>query len=243
MRRRAFIIILGSIALAGFLVVGGAAAFVLRTPAASSGEFTAIPLETSTEVAQSAQVDSSTDAPAELIVGELVQTESEARFIVGEVLNGQPKTVVGVTNQVAAQIVIDPSNPANVQMGIVQANARTLEIDNGSRNRAIQNLILDTSNFEFITFTPTSFVGLPANAQIGDIFSFQILGDLTIRDVTRPVTFDVTVTIESDARMSGLATTSIQRADFDLVIPRVPQVASVEEVVQLELEFVAEAVQ
>ncbi len=238
MRRRT-LIILGSIALAGILVVGGAAAFVLRTPAAPSGELTAIPLETSTEAAQSTEADAGNG----LVIAELVQSESEARFIVGEVLQGSPKTVVGVTNQVAGQIVIDPNNPANVQMGVIQVNARTLKTDSGSRNRAIQNLILDTSNFEFITFTPTGFVGLPANAQIGDTFSFQILGDLTIRDVTWPVTFDVTVTIESDTRMSGLATTSIQRADFDLEIPRVPQVASVEEVVQLELEFVAEAVQ
>lgn len=223
MRRRT-LIILGSIALAGILVVTGVAAFVLRTPAASSGEITAIPLESNGKV-----------------VAELVQDESEARFIVGEVLNGSPKMVIGVTNQVAGQIVIDPNNPANVQMGVIQVNARTLETDSGSRNRAIQNLILDTSNFEFVTFTPTGFVGLPANAQIGDTFSFQILGNLTIRDITRPVTFDVTVTIESDSRMSGLGKTSIQREDFNLEIPSVPQVASVEEVVQLELEFVAEA--
>jgi len=236
---RRTVIILGSIALAAILVVGAAAAFVLRTPPASSGVFTAIPLE----IAPSTEAASSTDPADSLVIAELVQAESEARFIVGEVLNGRPNTVIGITNQVAGQIVIDPGNPANVQMGVIQVNARTLETDSSSRNRAIQNLILDTGNFEFITFTPTGFVGLPTKAQIGDTFSFQILGDLTIRDVTRPVTFDVTVTIESDTRMSGLATTSIQRADFSLVIPRVPQVASVEEVVQLELEFVAEAVQ
>lgn len=237
MRRRT-LIVLGSIALAGVLVVGAFAAFVLRTPAASSGEFTAIPIETSTVPVQSTAAEASNG----LVIAELVQSESEARFMVGEVLNGSPKLVIGVTDQVAGQIIIDPANPANVQMGVIQVNARTLETDSGSRNRAIQNLILDTSSFEFITFTPTGFVGLPVSAQIGDAFSFQILGDLIIRDITHSVTFDVTVTIESDSRMSGLATTSIQRADFDLDIPRVPQVASVEEIVQLELEFVAVAV-
>jgi hypothetical protein len=51
------------------------------------------------------------------------------RFLVDEILNGQPKTVIGVTDQVAAQIIIDPANPANVQMGPVTVNARSLVTD------------------------------------------------------------------------------------------------------------------
>lgn len=237
---RRTLIIFGSLALAAVLVVGAAAAFVLRTPAASSGEITAIPVE------PTAVVVAGTAAPINQSSGsgttfEIVQTESEARFIIGEVLNGSPKTVVGVTNQVAGQIVIDPTNPASVELGVMQVNARTLTTDSGNRNRAIQNLILNTGNFEFVSFTPKSTTGLPASVSVGDTFSFQVIGDLTIRDITQEVTFDVTVTVESESRITGLAKTEVSRGDFDLVIPRVPNVASVEELFDLELEFVAVA--
>jgi polyisoprenoid-binding protein YceI len=239
MQRRTLVVI-GIIALAAVLVVGAAAAFVLRTPAASSGEFTAIP------VAQNTQAPAATDAGATaapvaegVVVFEISQDESEARFIINEVLDGSDKTVVGVTNQVAGQILVDANNTANVQVGQLQVNARTLVTDSGSRNRAIQNLILNTGQFEFVTFTPTEVSGLPASAAAGDTFSFQVAGDLTIRHITQPVTFDVTVTAESDTRLVGLGRATIQRGDFELLIPQVPRVASVEEALVLELEFVA----
>lgn len=232
---RRTLIIIGTIVLAGLLVAGAAAAFVLRTPAAPSGEITAIPVQPTT-------VNSSTEAApvAEgAVVFELSQDESEARFIINEVLNGADKTVVGTTSEVAGQIVVDPNNLAAVQLGVMQVNTRTLQTDSGSRNRAIQNLILETGQFEFVTFTPTSVAGLPASAAVGDTVTFQVTGDLTIRDITKQVTFDVTLTAVSESRISGLASTTVNRGDFNLQIPNVPQVASVEESFILELEFVA----
>jgi polyisoprenoid-binding protein YceI len=237
---RRTLVIIGSIVLAGLLVVGAAAAFVLRTPAASSGEFTAIPVAQNTQ-APAATEAGATQAPVAegTVVFEISQDESEARFIINEVLNGADKTVVGVTNQVAGQILVDADNTANVQLGQIQVNTRTLSTDSGNRNRAIQNIILETGRFEFVTFTPTAISGLPASAAAGDTFTFHVIGDLTIRDITQQVTFDVSVTAESDQRISGLGRTTINRGDFDLQIPQVPQVASVEENLILELEFVA----
>lgn len=249
--KRNLVIIVAVLGVTGLLAVGAVAAYVLRPPATPSGELTAIPVAADTvppaATATSAQV---TDTPAqgalsgEGIIAELVQAESQARFLVDEILNDQPKTVVGTTDQVAAQIVIDPANPANVQMGPVTVNARTLVTDSGNRNRAIQNAILETGTYEFITFTPKEFVGLPATGAVGDTFAFQIVGDLTVKDTTREVTFDVTVTVDSDTRLHGLGTTTIFRNDFGLGVIELPfQVASVDQDVIIELEFVAEAVQ
>lgn len=248
---RNLLLIIAGIIVAGLLTVTAVAAYVLRPPATPSGEFTAIPVAaTDTQAAEAtATTESATETPQqaavsnELIVAELVQAESQARFIIDEILNDQPNTVVGVTDQVAAQILIDPTNPANVQMGPVQVNARTLVTDSGNRNRAIQNIILETGTYEFITFTPKSFVGLPEAGAVGDTFVFQIIGDLTIRDVTREVTFDATVTVDSDTRMHGLVSATVSRSTFKLNIPDVPFVASVDQDLILELEFVAERVQ
>jgi polyisoprenoid-binding protein YceI len=250
---RKILLAAAALALAGLLTITAVAAYVFRPPATPSGNFTAIPVAQSTDT-QIAASTSTSASPSEIpqqvllstdpIIAELVQAESQVRFLIDEILNGQPKTVVGVTDQVAAQIIIDPTNPSNVQMGQVTVNARTLATDNNFRNRAIQNEILDTAQFEFITFTPKSFLDLPEEGAIGETFVFQIVGDLTIRDVTKEVTFDVTVTVDSDIRLHGLATAVISRKQMGLgLIELPPQVASVDDTVTIEIEFVAEAVQ
>ena len=156
-------------------------------------------------------------------------------------LRGSPVTVVGVTDQVAGQIAIDPANPAATQLGEVRVNARTLATDNDFRNRAIKNQILDTNTYEFVNFQPTELVGLPETAPVGQPFTFQVVGDLTIRDVTQQVTFDVTVTPVSESRIEGVATTTFPYRDFGLRIPDAPSVDTVADDVTLELAFVAVA--
>ena len=177
------------------------------------------------------------------IVFEIVQDESEARFIIDEVLRGSPKTVVGVTNQVAGQIAVDPADPASAQVGQISINARTLATDSDMRNRAVKNRILQTDAYEFVTFQPTQLTGLPESAAAGEPLSFQIVGDLTIRDTTKQVTFDVTLTPVDETRLEGLATLTIPYRDFGLAIPDSPSVDTVADNVTLELEFVAVASQ
>jgi polyisoprenoid-binding protein YceI len=110
------------------------------------------------------------------------------------------------------------------------------------RNRTIRGQILQSAQdqYEFINFQPTALSGLPASVTMGEPFSFQITGDLTIRDITKPVTFDVTVTPKSETEISGTAKTTVQRGDFNLIIPNVPMVANVSEAVQLQIDFVAQ---
>ncbi|MEI2690922.1 MAG: YceI family protein [Anaerolineae bacterium] len=211
-------------------------------PAAT--EPAADPTATPAEEAAAAPAATATTAPApaaELAIFEIVQAESQARFIIDEVLRGSPERVVGVTDQVAGQIAIDPANPAAAQLGEVRVNVRTLATDNDFRNRAIKNFILETDAFEFVTFQPTELVGLPQTATVGQPFTFQVVGNLTIRDVTQPTTFDVTVTPVSETRIEGLATVIFPYRDFGLRIPDAPAVDTVADDVTLELAFVAEA--
>ncbi|HNB51199.1 MAG TPA: YceI family protein [Anaerolineales bacterium] len=193
---------------------------------------------------ESAQAESAYPAPEAgettgTVVFSIVSTESQARFTLDEELRSVPTTVIGATDQVAGEIGIDFANPANSQLGIIQVNARTLTTDSSNRNRMIRNEILDTESFEFITFTPTALTGLPATIAVGDTVTFQVTGDLTIRDVTKSVTFDVTVTVAAADRLEGLASVTVLRSDYGLQIPSVPGVANVTDEVLLELEFVA----
>lgn len=261
-------ILQGGIALliVGALAIFALWYFVLRTPLAATEPIQSIPLSTSapsvtiaseqatapaaTDVAveapttEVAATEEPTIAPTEPpaakpVLFEISQADSEVRFTLDELLRGNPKTVVGVSNQVAGQISVDFNDLSTIQVGIIQVNARTFATDNEFRNNAIQNRILHTNDFEFITFTPTNLSGLPDSVAIGDSVTFAMTGDLTIQDVTTQVTFDVTATAVSAERIEGLASTTIQRADYGLNIPNAPGVADVDEAVLLEIDFVA----
>lgn len=237
---------------------------LLRPPETASGTLEAIPLELATDtpqaasptpvevmeatptVAEEVQGGSPTEtAPAEsggsLVIYQILPGSSQVRFELDEDLRGTRITVVGTTDQVAGELALDFSDLSAIQVGTIQINARTLLTDNNFRNRAIQNEILDTGTHEFITFTPTAINGLPASVETGTELTFTIDGDLAIRSITQPVTFTITAQALSETEIVGTASTTIQRADFDLNIPSVPNVANVEEEVELYIDFVATA--
>jgi polyisoprenoid-binding protein YceI len=235
------------------IAVGAVAYSFLKTPEEASGPIEAVPVvveqpesvePTSEPASTAAPVASENSLPegsADPTIFEIVQAESEARFIIDEVLNGAPKTVVGATDQVAGELAIYVDDPTQSEIGTILVNARTLVTDNEFRNRAIKNRILNTNDHEFVAFAPTEIIGLPDEVTIGESFSFQIVGDLTVRNITKQVTFEASVTPVSKSQLEGSATTTILHADFDLTIPDAPAVASIDDEVILEIKFVAAA--
>jgi len=184
-----------------------------------------------------AEVTTASVAPAAF---QIVSAESEARFTIDEILNGNDKTVIGTTSEVTGEMTFNLGNPADSAVGTITIGTGNFVTDNNFRNRAIRQFVLQSSQYPEITFTPTELAGLPASASVGDVVTFQIVGNLTVREVTGVETFDVTVTVVSETRLEGLATTTISRMNpYNLTIPDVPSVASVDEDMLLELEFVA----
>jgi polyisoprenoid-binding protein YceI len=171
------------------------------------------------------------------------QAQSEARFQIDEELMGAPVTVVGATPLVDGSINIDLADMTRTTIGPIAIDASDFKTDRDMRDRAIRRFVLQSGDekYKFITFTPVSIEGLPAQAAVGDEITLTVNGDLTIREITKPVTFDVTVKVDSDTQLTGLARTTVLRSDFDLQIPSVPSVANVSEEVGLELAFVATA--
>ena len=174
----------------------------------------------------------------------IVPEDSEVRFGLNEVLRGEPTRVIGRTDQIAGQIRVDFETPAESEVGAIRINARTLVTDQEMRNRAIRSQILQSGQdeFEFSEFQPTAIEGMPESITMGEPFTFSLVGDLTVRDITNPVTWEVTVTPVSEDEITGLATAQVMRGDYNLVIPSVPSVADVSEEVDLEIEFTARAV-
>ena len=222
-----------TVALVAVLGVAAFGAYSLfRKPAAPSAPVVAVPLAGGGGAAAGA---------AYLTRFEINQSESRASFIVDEIRRGSPFSVAGSTDQVAAQIAMDPLRPSTAMVGTIQVNARALATDSRQRDRAIKNQVLHTDRHEHITFTPTSLSGLPDRVSYGQPYTFRMTGDLTIGGVTRSVTFDVTVTPVSESRLRGSAASTVRYADWEITIPEVPSVAGVSDDVRLQLDFAADA--
>ena len=240
--KRNVTVVLGVLAV---VVLGGAAWFFTQGDAEPTTEVTAPPIESSAttleEESEPTETTTPTEAtqPAEAPTTFELTDASTATFRIDEELRGAPTTVVGTSNIVLGQIEIDREDLSNSQIGEILINARAFETDSSLRNRAIRGPILDTEAFEFISFQPSSIEGLQGTAEVGDELTFTIAGELTIRDITQPVTFDVTATLTSDSKIEGTASTVVERGPFELTIPSVPAVADVSDEVALGLAFTA----
>ena len=159
------------------------------------------------------------------------QENSKAEFKIGEILNGTPFMAIGATNQVAGDIIVS-ENPVKIEIGVIKINAKSFKTDDSRRDGAIARFILkseDPGN-EFIEFKPTNI-----NGTIPD---FTVSGNLTISGVTKPATFSVSAKIEGE-KMTGMAEAKIKRSDYNLVIPNIPFVASVDDEFAITVNIVA----
>jgi polyisoprenoid-binding protein YceI len=228
-------IMIGVVMLVGLAAVVGIGGWAYLNLSAGSGE-------------ASEAISAPELTPAETsgaTVYRIVPEESEVRFVIDEVLRGSPYTVVGTTSEVAGDIVVDVDTPTNTQVGTIRVNARTLTTDSDQRNRALRSFILKSAEdaYEFVEFQPTAIEGLPENVTVGESFSFQIVGDLTVAGTTQSVMFDATAALGENDQLTGQAVATVMYPDFNLTIPNVPFVAGVDEDVRLEIDFVAQAVE
>ena len=175
------------------------------------------------------------------VVYRIDSASSSVRFEIDELLNGNPKRVIGVTDEVAGEVLINFDDPTASRLGTVVINVRTLETDSSFRDRAMRGPILGSSRDEneFASFEPTSVEGLPEEAGIGDTVMLVVTGDLTLSGVTRSVVFDIEVMLVSEDRIEVTGYATVLRSDFGLSIPSVPSVSDVSDEILLAVDLVA----
>lgn len=191
-----------------------------------------------------AVIEEARTAESEPLAFSIISAESAASFTLEEDLRGNRTTVIGATDEVGGNIMVDLAKPSASNIGAILINARTLETDNSFRNRALRSQILKSAQdeFEFIVFEPRELSNFSAEmVAVGETITFDISGELTVTGVTHGVTFSAEVTLESETQIRGSASTNLLYADFGLVIPDVPGVANVTDDVDLRLDFVARA--
>lgn len=170
--------------------------------------------------------------------------QSEARFSVYETF--PEGTAVGRTNQIAGDIVLDFNAPANSQLGVIRVNLRSLVTDDPKRDQSIRCCVLLTAQdiYEFGEFAPIALSGLPELVEVGQLYTFNVTGNLTIRGTTQQATFDVELFVNSLDELRGRASTIVNRSDYNILnnADNGFDYHGVVEEVELEFDFVADAV-
>jgi polyisoprenoid-binding protein YceI len=185
---------------------------------------------------EAAQTDAASTAQRYLIV----PTESEVRYEVAETFlrDNRLATAIGVTQEIEGAITVDPENPQNSTIGVITIDISAFTSDEDRRDQAIRDRWLESATYPIATFEPTEITGLPETYTEGDELSFQVTGDMTVRETTNPVTFDVTAQV-MDGELVGTATTDIKMTDFGFDPPDIAGILRAEDDVRLIFDFVA----
>lgn len=202
---------------------------------------TAVPVEpTEPEPTTPPQVTEAGEI-TELMIFKIVPGESELQYEVGEVFINQNNSfnlAVGVTTQVEGEIIVDPSSPANSSLDTFTADISQFTSDSGRRDNALRGRFLESATYPTVTFVPTKIEGIPESYQQGENVPLTITGDLTIREVTKPVTFDATVKYDGEA-LVGEATTTILMSEFGFGPISIASILNTEDEAKVTLFFVA----
>lgn len=171
----------------------------------------------------------------------IVPSESKVAYEVAETFinqNNRFNLAVGVTNSVNGTIQANLQNPPASTLGEFTIDISQFTSDSSRRDNAIRNNWLESARFPTAVFKPTSIAVLPGSYEEGKEYTFQVTGDLTVKQTTRPVTFDVTAKLSGDT-LSGKATTTILLSDFNVGPISILGVLKTEDQAKLTLEFVA----
>lgn len=163
---------------------------------------------------------------------------NEARFRVREQLLGfdLPSDAVGVTSRVSGAVFIDGVGRIVGAGSRIVVDLSDLTSDSDRRDGFIKRRTLDTENHPEAVFSPHRIIGLDGSLPATGEATFRVAGDMTVRGETRQVVWDVTARRDGSA-VVGTATTRFPFSRFDLDIPRVRSVLSVDDDIRLEYDF------
>jgi len=175
-----------------------------------------------------------THALVHLVVG---PKYNSARYFVREQLASInfPSDAVGVTDGVSGGISVDDKGQIGSDSKFV-VDITKLKSDRSMRDGYIQHRTLQTDQYPTVTLVPKQFQGLPSPIPDTGKVTFTLLGDLTVRGVTRPTSWAVTAYLRN-GEVRGTASTGFTFDDFKLDKPRVGSVLSVADSIHLVYDF------
>jgi polyisoprenoid-binding protein YceI len=165
---------------------------------------------------------------------------SQASYHAHEQLVGKtlPSEAVGTTSGVSGSLVLGADGSIAADQSTITVDLTQLKSDESRRDNFVKTDTLQTSRYPTATFVVHEVQGLPTPLPTSGQATFQLIGDLTVHGVTKPVTWQVTAQF-GDTTVTGSATTSVNISDFGMTPPKAGPVLSIEDGLNLELAFTA----
>jgi polyisoprenoid-binding protein YceI len=147
-----------------------------------------------------------------------------------------PNDAIGRTTSVTGSFSI--AGDGSIQPGgRLRVDLRDIRSDTDRRDNFLRENTLETARFPYADFVPTRIEGLPTLPASGPA-TFRLVGDMTIHGVTKELAWDVEATFAPDS-VNGEASTRFPFATFDMTIPKVFGLLSVDDDIRLVLNITA----
>jgi polyisoprenoid-binding protein YceI len=204
-------------------------------PATALGALLSTSASAQTKSASAARKTAAVVAPRSFVV---TTDGNEARYRVRERLMGHDldNDAVGTTHDVAGRLVVDAQGHVVRDSSRIVVTLTNLTSDQARRDGFLKRRTLQIDSFPTVTLVPTAIRGGTGALPTSGTAAFELLGDLTVRGVTRPTVWKVAARADGGA-VTGTATTTFTFKDFALDQPRVPVLLSVADTITLEYDF------
>jgi polyisoprenoid-binding protein YceI len=170
----------------------------------------------------------------------IVPEQTEASYEVQEqFLNRDlPSQAIGKTNAVSGELQLNLKGKPSGKVTNITVDLRTLTSNESRRDNRIRQQWLESQTYPYAVFTSTDAQGIPDSYTEGQDVSFKLTGDMTVHNVTKPVTFDVTGKLVGDT-ITGSAKTQILMKDFGIDPPSITGMLTVKDGVTITINFTA----
>ena len=207
-------------------------------PPPPAAQPTSTPAPTSTPIAEAEEPADSEAADGATVI--TITDDSEAVYRINEQLARRdlPNDAVGTTSDIEGQIVFSEDGTVDAERSKITVGVRSLKSDSDRRDSYIQRNSLESNQYPEVTIAVTEIRGLSWPLPTSGEATFEMVGDLTIRDQTDTVTWETTATF-AEGEVLGLAKTVVTFEQYGMTKPRVAIVLSVVDEIRLEISFVA----
>ena len=179
----------------------------------------------------------------------IVSEESTASYVVSEEffagalakygINIGIQEVVGSTQEISGEFhLVLNEDKSEFVSGQFTVDISTLATTRDQRDEWIRENALESNKYPLAVFTATAVEGAPTSYTDGEEVPFKLLGELSVRDITQPVTFDVTATLDGDT-VRAVATTAMKISDFGFEPPNFANTLTVADDFEIRVEIVA----
>lgn len=154
-------------------------------------------------------------------------------------INAGRTVTVGTTQEIEGQLQLDLDNLASA----LGDNQFTVKLNTLTSSQSLRDQWLRAKgpNFDaypLATFRATSIEGSPSSYADGQEVAFKLAGEMTIRDIAKPATFEVKAKLAGDT-LTGVATGRLLMSDFGIEPPNFANTLTVADNFGIEVEFTA----